>query len=66
MTKGGAHTVQLERIDERFVVNLPRGRAVNPITGTNWEGLGVRPDVAVPAADALPTAMGLAAKAIPR
>ena len=58
--------VQLERIDERFVVNLPRGRAVNPITGTNWEGVGVQPDVAVAAGDALPTATGLAAKAIPR
>jgi hypothetical protein len=65
-TKGGAHPVQLERIDERFVVNLPRGSVVNPITGTNWEGVGVLPDVAVPAADALSTAMGLAAKAIPR
>jgi len=29
------------------------GRAINPITGTNWEGTGVVPDIAVPAADAL-------------
>jgi C-terminal processing protease CtpA/Prc len=32
---------------------VPSGRAVNPITGTNWEGTGVRPDLSVPAADAL-------------
>ncbi|HET7923405.1 MAG TPA: S41 family peptidase, partial [Rhodanobacteraceae bacterium] len=59
-TKGGAHMPQIERIDERFVLSVPRARAVNPITGTNWEGVGVRPDVAVPAGDALPTALRLA------
>jgi retinol-binding protein 3 len=64
-TKGGAHMPQLERIDERFVLSLPRARAVNPITGTNWEGVGVRPDVAVPARDALSTALRLASQATP-
>ena len=33
--------------------------AESPITGTNWEGVGVKPDVAVPAADALKTALDL-------
>ena len=28
-------------------------RAINPITGTNWEGVGIAPDIAVSAADAL-------------
>jgi hypothetical protein len=32
-------------------------RAVNPITGGNWEGSGVQPDVQVPAADALEVAL---------
>jgi C-terminal processing protease CtpA/Prc len=41
-------------------VFIPSGRAINPITGTNWEGTGVTPDVAVPAGDALETALRLA------
>jgi hypothetical protein len=36
------------------------GRAVSPVTGTNWEGTGVTPHVEVPAADALTTAHRLA------
>jgi hypothetical protein len=55
-TGGGAHPGGLRRVTERFGVWVPSGRAVNPVTGTNWEGTGVRPDVAVPAEDALRTA----------
>jgi len=36
---------------------VPGGRARNPITGTNWEGVGVIPDVAVPAENALKAAL---------
>jgi retinol-binding protein 3 len=36
----------------------------NPITKTNWEGVGVEPDVKVAAEDALTTAQALAAKEI--
>jgi hypothetical protein len=32
---------------------VPCARSINPITGTNWEGTGVVPDVSVPAAQAL-------------
>jgi hypothetical protein len=35
---------------------VPTGRAINPITNTNWEGTGVKPDMEVKAADALQTA----------
>jgi hypothetical protein len=55
-TGGGAHPGGMRRVTEHFGVWVPSGRAVNPITGTNWEGIGVRPDVAVPSADALRTA----------
>jgi hypothetical protein len=41
-------------------VSLPFGRAINPITGTNWEGTGVEPHVKVPAAESLGTAHELA------
>jgi hypothetical protein len=35
------------------VVWVPTGRAINPITNTNWEGTGVKPDVETKASDAL-------------
>ena len=55
-TGGGAHPGGMRRVTENFGVWVPSGRAVNPVTGTNWEGTGVRPDVAVPADQALRTA----------
>jgi retinol-binding protein 3 len=55
-TGGGAHPGGLRRVTEHFGVWIPSGRAVNPVTGTNWEGKGVIPDVAVPADEALRTA----------
>ncbi len=53
VTGGGAHPTGAFRIHERFMAFIPSQRSVNPITKTNWEGIGVKPDVAVPAADAL-------------
>ncbi|MCP4655220.1 MAG: hypothetical protein GY856_07355 [bacterium] len=56
-TGGGAHPVQRERFPELGVVMaVSFGRAVNPITGTNWEGTGVTPHLEVPAAEALDVA----------
>jgi hypothetical protein len=43
-------------------LTLPAARSVNPVTGTNWEGTGVEPDVAVPADDALEVAHAAAAR----
>lgn len=63
-TGGGAHPVRGEGIDERFMIFVPDARAINPITKTNWEGVGVEPDVKVPAADALEVAKKLAAERI--
>lgn len=65
-TAGGAHPVQPYPIDGGFVLNVPWGRAINPITGTNWEGVGVIPDVAVPAEEALETAHRLALERLGR
>ena len=39
-----------------ITVSLPFGRAINPITGTNWEGTGVEPHIEVAAEQALDTA----------
>src|SRR4029077_18369839 len=60
-TGGGAHPVDDYRVKGYPVtVRLPFGRAINPISGTNWEGTGVEPDVKVPAAEALAVAQARA------
>ncbi|HPE57265.1 MAG TPA: S41 family peptidase [Bacteroidales bacterium] len=46
-TGGGAHPVSMFIINDNFTIGVPFGRAVNPITNTNWEGTGVEPDVKV-------------------
>ena len=63
-TGGGAHPGGMRRINAHFHIFVPGGRAINPITNTNWEGMGVEPDVKVPADDALRTAQILALKKI--
>lgn len=55
-TGGGAHPGGVRRITDHFGIWLPTGRAINPITGTNWEGVGIAPDIAVDPAEALPAA----------
>lgn len=53
VTGGGAHPTSSYRIHPRFMAAIPNDRSINPITKTNWEGIGVKPDVAVASADAL-------------
>jgi hypothetical protein len=55
-TGGGAHPGDMRRLDDHFDMFVATGRAINPITKTNWEGTGVEPDIAVPAEEALKTA----------
>lgn len=52
-TGGGAHPGGEFRINEHFDMFVPSGRAISPITKTNWEGTGVKPDIEVPADQAL-------------
>jgi hypothetical protein len=59
-TGGGAHPGGGFPINDHFIMFVPTGRAINPITKTNWEGTGVSPDVAVPADQALEKALELA------
>jgi hypothetical protein len=63
-TGGGAHPAGLEIVSERFAVRVPQGRAVNPVTGTNWEGTGVAPDVQSGADGALQAAHLAALRAL--
>ncbi len=55
-TGGGAHPGGVVRLHEHFGAFIPVGRAINPISKTNWEGTGVEPDIKVPKEQALATA----------
>jgi len=55
-TRGGAHPGSVARLDAHFSAFIPQGRAINPVSRTNWEGTGVTPDIPVAADDALRTA----------
>lgn len=55
-TGGGAHGGGDRRLNDHFFVWIPIGRAINPISKTNWEGVGVKPDVEVASNKALYTA----------
>ena len=61
-TAGAANPGFEYRINEHFIMFVPTGRAISPITKTNWEGIGVKPDIAVPPEQALNTAHLLALK----
>lgn len=61
-TGGGAHPVdQLlfhsDATNRFYSLILPTARAISPITGTNWEGVGVEPHIACKADDALDQAL---------
>jgi hypothetical protein len=61
-TGGGAHPGGVVPLADHFAVFIATGRAINPITKTNWEGTGVKPDVEVNADKALEVARDLAIK----
>ncbi|MBK9096830.1 MAG: tetratricopeptide repeat protein [bacterium] len=60
VTGGGANPGGMFPAGNGLAVFIPTGRAINPITKTNWEGVGVKPDIEVPADDALDKALELA------
>ena len=51
-TGGGAHPTRMFPISAAIHIAVPFARSVNPVTGTNWQGTGVVPDLAVPEAEA--------------
>lgn len=55
-TGGGAHPGGTVRLNDHFGVFIPTGRAINPISKTNWEGTGVEPDIKLPKEQALKAA----------
>ena len=63
-TGGGAHMTTPMVVDDNFYIFIPFVGARNPITNTNWEGVGIQPDVKVAEVDALKTAYLLALKSL--
>jgi len=59
-TGGGAHPTDAMIVRRDFILRVPFARAINPVSKTNWEGTGVKPDVAVPAAQAFDRAYAMA------
>ncbi len=55
-TRGGAHPTGYYPLTEHITVTVPYARSINPVTGGDWEGVGVAPDLAVPADKALDVA----------
>jgi hypothetical protein len=56
VTRGGAHTVKYRNLSGGFIGDIPFGVARNPITKTNWEKIGITPDIMVNENKALETA----------
>lgn len=52
-TRGGAYPSRIEPISAHLALMMPTSTARDPITLQDWEGVGVAPDVAVPAVEAL-------------
>jgi C-terminal processing protease CtpA/Prc len=55
-TGGGAHPRVGFKVHAHLEVTVPTGRPINPVSGTNWEGCGVAPDIEVPAEEAFTVA----------
>ncbi|MCZ4318385.1 S41 family peptidase [Aequorivita viscosa] len=52
-TGGGANPGGRIRATNKYNVWTPTARSINPISGTNWEGVGVVPDINISANEAL-------------
>ena len=56
-TPGAADHITPVRVSGHVRAFLPEARVRDAVTGTNWEGTGVSPDIACEPADALATAL---------
>ncbi len=65
-TAGGANFAPRHKLDEHFTLLVPQGRPLSPVTGTNWEGTGVTPDVVVAPEAAAKEALARATTGRPR
>ncbi len=56
-TAGANHFGRGEDLGGGYAAFIPVGRTYDPVTGKDWEGEGVLPDIAVPPSDALERAL---------
>ena len=61
-TWGGANPGGEVRLTDHFLAFIPVGMARNPTTKTNWEGIGVTPDIKCDPTEALKIAQTIALK----
>jgi retinol-binding protein 3 len=59
-TGGGTHPGGFHRLNPRFIMFVAEARVTSPVTGDNWEGRGVEPNVTVSSEQALAKAHLLA------
>ncbi|MBX7457166.1 S41 family peptidase [Qipengyuania sp. 1NDH17] len=64
VTGGGAHPFEYRKVSTHFALDLPEAMSRHPLTGTNWQDVGVKPDVEVPREEALEVALRLAREEI--
>jgi len=62
VSAGGANPASTRVVYTDIRISIPFGQAINPITGTNWEGTGVKPDIETSANMALEVAIEHAKK----
>ncbi len=55
-TAGAAHARSPRRVDAHFMMFVPSGRPISPVTRGDWEGVGVVPDIETPAPKAIDAA----------
>ncbi len=60
VTGGGAHSGAWFPVDDEFSLFIPLSRYVSAVSGGDWEGTGVKPDVVCGASEALERAHRLA------
>ncbi len=60
---GAANPGGTRGINEHLSVFIPTGRAINPITNTSWEGVGVQPEILTNKEETFDQALILAQKA---
>jgi hypothetical protein len=63
-TRGGAHAREGFPLHPHLEATIPVAVSVNPVTGGNWEGTGLTPDIEVSASQARDTAYRLALQAV--
>jgi len=63
-TDGGGHPGTSYRIHPYFEAFLPIGLVTNPVTGTDLEGVGVTPDISIPAEQAFTAAYRMALQTV--